>query len=217
MIINTITNILWHESLNHNLQCGLESLTLSGWGLEEKNIMMLRKFQNLRTLIVDSNHFKNEILENLPDQLETLEIIQKRNFYGANIKLVYFNSLALDKLKEHTNIRNLTFSGRFLRNTHIFACLPINLMVLKIMLSSRVDTLSPANILEKVTIKKLIIGLDEPNLSLRIYININPMKRQYYKTFDFLRNFIDFNSLDELVLETADGVVNIDKTTYRIK
>lgn len=216
-IINRMTNILLRESSDHSLWNNLTSLTLAGWGFDEKNIVLLKNFYNLQTLIIDCAFFSNKIIENLPDRLETLEIVEKQNFAEANFRQVNFDPVVLRKLKEHTGITNLTLAGWFLKNTRILNGLPVNLSTLKIMCSSWISSLTPENVVGTVIIKKLILGLNDPNNSLPIYIDTNPMIRQYHKIFSFLRRYIDFESLEELALETTDELISIDKVTYRIK
>ncbi|ELQ73844.1 putative LRR containing protein [Trachipleistophora hominis] len=216
-IINAITNVLLRESLDCGRRRNLISLTLVGWCLDDKNIALLEDFHSLRTLVTDYNYFNDKILENLPSQLEILGVTETNSCSVTNADKANPVHFSLKGLEENKNIKHLVLTGRMLINTGVFDCLPVNLLTLKIVWSLWVDIPIPESIVGMITVKKLILNLDTLSYSSPIYIDTNPMKRQYYKVFDILRNFINFDNLDELILETVDEVINIDKMTYRIK
>ncbi|ELQ76704.1 putative LRR containing protein [Trachipleistophora hominis] len=215
-ILNLKANILISEIFTLKKRNKLKYLNLVGCSLDKENVEVLKELVNLRTLVIDSAFFESDLVKNIPRQIETLEIVDKKIFACQTLNLRRLNFKVVQELKKYENIKHLALDGSIMGYESIFDCLPINLESLKITRFS----IGEVNFIEKnrtrVVIKQLILLLDDPNSHPPVLIDNNPMKRQYYKLFDYLKNFIDFNKLDDLMLEASGKFVSLDKETYRI-
>ncbi|ELQ75054.1 putative LRR containing protein, partial [Trachipleistophora hominis] len=215
-VLNLKMNIFFNEIFTFNIRNKLKYLNLVGCDLDEENIEVLKELVNLQTLVIDCAFFECDLVKNIPNQLETLEIVDKKIFESQVLDLCSLDFKTVQELKKYENIKHLILDGSIIGYESIFDCLPINLESLKFTRFSTGKVNFPVKNRKKVVIKQLILLLDDPNDHPPVLIDNNPMRRQYYKLFDYLTNFIDFNKLDDLVLEASGKFVSLDKETYRI-
>lgn len=217
-LLNWKMNITLSEIFTFNFRNKLKYLNLVGCGLDEENVKALKQFVNLQVLVIDCAFFDKELIENMPNQLETLEVVDRKIFDGLCVdRCKELSSENFEALRRYENIRHLVFTGCISKCERIFNCLLLNLESLKIANFCADGIEFPAMNGKKIVIKRLALVLDDPDCYPPVLIDNNPMKRQSCEVFDCLRGVFDFNRLQDLMLEASGRCVSLDNETYRIK
>ncbi|ELQ75463.1 putative LRR containing protein [Trachipleistophora hominis] len=216
-LLNIKMNIFMGELFTFNVKNKLKYLKLIGCSLSGRNMKMLKEFVNLQTLVIDSAFLGNEMIKNIPCQLETLEIMDRNIYKDLFINLRKLDWKTVQLLRKHKSIKHLVLDKSIMKYEHIFNCLPVKLESLKFKKFFGYGIGFHAQNKEKIIVKRLVLLLDDPNTNPIMVIDNNPMVRQYYQLFDLLQNYIDFTKLEDLALETPIKTVSLDRRTYRIK
>ncbi|ELQ74355.1 putative LRR containing protein [Trachipleistophora hominis] len=210
------TNIFMNQFFTINLKNKLEYLNLVGCSLSKENVSVLKEFTSLHTLIIDCAFIDNSLFINVPDQLETLEIIDRKVHENLHVNLHNLDFTTVQSLKKHKSIKNIVLDESIMRYRPIFDCLPLKLESLKIKKFPDVVNFC-AQSDQKIVVRRLTVLLDGPDTYPLTMIDSNPMISQYYQLFNLLRNYINFNELEELALEASGKLVSLDEKTYQIK
>lgn len=198
-----------------NLVNKLEHLDISKMTLDYMEINILDKFTKLKTLIVNIDAIGRLSLDDLPNSLETFEIRRYCHYEPSTNTFAKLKSLYFKGLQTHRNIKNLTFHWEFYEKYNFFFFLPKNLEKLEISAFYPSSSRQESEI-EKITLKKLVLIL-ETVLDIESIVVKNWSKQYFSNTLNYLQNFINFNKLDMLVLETNDEGIVLNKLTYQIE
>lgn len=214
-IMSLKMNALVKIVFGFNMYSKLMSLKLIAFGLDGDNVKLLRKFKALQTLVVDYDFSDKMLFAHLPVGLMTLEITRRKNLVCVNPEPKTFDPIALEHLKKHENLRNLSLCGVLCVDGNIFQYLPINLYLLRVTWSP-VKTFNKfgGNITKRV-IKKFILCLNDN------FNNLGPsrdsIRKQCRDIFNYLGQFILFDALEELLVEKGQKMVSLDTKTFKIK
>ncbi|ELQ74084.1 putative LRR containing protein [Trachipleistophora hominis] len=214
-LLGTKMNMLMNESFTFNVQHRLKYLRLVAFNFDKRNLMLLPNFDSLQTLIVDYRFCDSDFFAYLPDSLETLELINDKGYDCLERTRPSFSSTALECLKKHPNLQILKIDDPLYIGGHLFDFLPTKLQVLRFTFFLSVG-LKPREIVKRIKLKKLILYTDDYSAEIIIDCK-NPFERQCPELFGFLSEYIDFQALDELILEVDGKGISLDKETYQIK
>lgn len=209
-------DVILKSMSENNLHVNLRYLKLSMVCLTDYAIAFIRKCIHLQTLVIGCTSNIHSLFEHLPIFLEVLELFNGSTIPPKTPSNEQEIVKSLQHLKMHQFINTLTIYTFTIDGISILEYLPANLHVLRIVFSDMLKkyiTDSPAANIEKKVLSKLII-----------HSNLKSEHKYFYdfmiiyETFDlvYVDKYIDLKRLQELLIETPSGLIQVDVNTSRM-
>lgn len=193
----------------------MEYVDISRLSLDYKNVI-LSDFKKLHTLIIDYTAISQISLEEIPSNIETLEFMKSYNTKVNKFEHVKYVKNNLEYLRTHRHIKRLTIPYILFEECNIGHFLPSYLEELTIT-SNDISTYQKNNTkTSKSCVKKLVLQFMFESCQQEIE-EMYFLNKKYVDYFDYLRNFIDFDKLEQFVIETKTDMIYLDAKTYRVK
>lgn len=216
LALNIKMNELMKPMLEMKYFCTLKRLKLVGFCLNTENYKLLENFIHLKELSLDYVFVNNDLFDNLPPSLESLELTGNNSYYLNYSFDRCLCSRSLTSFMKHRNIRKFVVEDTFFTDKQNFKYLPENLEHLTVLYSGlttsqtvsdknkielKTLTIRDSSILQKSFTKDTHAGILYDKMIFKCLERVR-YPRIYSSILCYLSKNIDFSSLNEIIVDS---------------